>query len=99
MPDYTNTAGDDKITIGFKFVDQLGNRYSSESSVEVFYDGGESEIDTIGRLLDVFLKQCGYYRGGDCILMESLTEDELDAVSSFLDEYRAEHAGAEENDS
>ena len=91
-----NSAESGKITIGFSFVDQFGNIYSNLSTVEVFYDLDESELDVIGRQLDAFLKQCGYYRKNDNLLMESLSDDELDAVMSFLCNYREEHSSPDE---
>lgn len=76
---------DHKITIGFNIKDEFGNEYRSEST-EDLYD--ESDLDFIGRQLNTFLSQCGYYRGGTAMLMDSLTDDELWAVEDFLRDYR-----------
>jgi hypothetical protein len=76
-------------------VDTLGNTYDSSSTVEVFFDLGESELDVIGRQLNAFLKQSGYARNNDYILMEDLTEEEQDELICRLDEYRS---GKDENE-
>lgn len=88
MPTYTKTEEDSKITVGFRYVDQFHNVFSAETTVEVFDSLDESELDVIGRQLNGFLGQCGFYRGGDYVLMESLTEEEYDAVVDFLYDYR-----------
>ncbi len=76
-------------------MDTLGNTYDSSSTVEVFFDLGESELDVIGRQLNAFLKQSGYARNNDYILMEDLTEEEQDELICRLDEYRS---GKDENE-
>lgn len=76
-------------------MDTLGNTYDSSSTVEVFFDLGESELDVIGRQLNAFLKQSGYARNNDYILMEDLTEEEQDELIYRLDEYRS---GKDENE-
>ena len=89
MPVTTNPEFEsDRITIGFHYVDTHGNTYNSDTNVQVFYDLGESEMDVIGRQLNAFLRQCGYYRSRDTILMEDLTEEEADALICYLDELR-----------
>lgn len=77
-----------KITVSFHLVDQFGNTYDSSSTSEVFYDMGDDDLLVIGEKLNAFLAQCGYYRGGDTMLMESLTEDEFEEVIRCLSEYR-----------
>lgn len=62
--------------------------YSAESSFRVFPDQGDTELGEIGRQLNAFLRQAGYVRNGDCMLMESLTEDELWHLEDCLAEYR-----------
>lgn len=82
------TEESDKITIGFHFVDTFANTYDSRTTVGVFYDLGDTDVDTIGRQLNIFLKQCGYFRQRDLIFMEDIDEDEYDALAAFLAEYR-----------
>lgn len=82
----------ERITIGFKLIDTLGNEYTSSSTVELMEDF-ISEIDTIGVQFNAFLKQCGYYRQGDYMLMASLTDDEIDALERYLAEIRNEQKG------
>lgn len=79
---------ENKIRIRFELVDENGNRYCSDSAVEVFRDLGETDLDVIGEQFNVFLKQCGYYRKNDHIFMEDITEEEYDALSDYLNELR-----------
>lgn len=77
-----------KVTISFHYVDTFRNTFDSSTTAEVFYSLGDSELDLIGRQLNIFLKQCGYFRDKDQIFMEAIDEDEYDAITSFLAEYR-----------
>ena len=79
---------DNKLTIGFTLDDEFENHFSQTSKLEVFRDLGETEVDTIGTQLNVFLKQCGYIRKNDNIFMEDLTDSEYDAIADFLDDLR-----------
>lgn len=79
---------ENKITIGFTLEDEFDNKYTQTSSLEIFPDLGETEVDVIGEQLNIFLKQCGYVRNNDNILMEDLTDDEYDALLDYLDELR-----------
>lgn len=81
---------EDKLTIGFRLVNGCGNEFSSESTLEVFRDLGETELDVIGTQFNTFLKQCGYARYNDNILMEDLSDDEYDALVNYLDDLRAD---------
>ena len=85
-----------KIEIGFHFVDPYGNAYDSSSNVEVFYDLGDTELSVIGDKLNVFLRQCGYYRANDHILLNDLTDEEYSLVEDYLFEIRRKRT---ENDS
>lgn len=75
-----------KIRIRFEFTDEFGDEYASESYVS---KTDRRELEIIGEQLNSFLRQAGYVRNGDNILMESLTYKELEAVEEFLDEYRS----------
>lgn len=79
---------EDKIRIRFELTDESGNNYVSESTTEVFTNFGKTDISVIGEQLNVFLKQCGYNRKNDHILMESLTEEEYYKLADYLDELR-----------
>lgn len=69
-------------------MDRFGNTYDSTTTT-AFYSGlGESELDVIGRQLNTFLKQVTYPISGDIIMMESLTDEEYEAVADFLCDYR-----------
>ena len=93
MPDQSN-----KITVGFQYVDTFGNTYNSQTTVEVFYSLGETELDVIGRQMNTFLKQCGYSRSKDLLFMEDVDEEEYDALISFLSEYRYHDRKTEHED-
>lgn len=77
-----------KIKIGFTHTDEFGNEYSASSVVEVFASLDEKELDVMGRQFNVFLKQIGYVRHNDNILMEDLTDEELEALYDYLQELR-----------
>lgn len=77
-----------KMVIGFHLVDEYNNKYSQESSVEVFYDLGETDLTVIGKQFNTFLKQCGYIRYNDNIFMRDITDEEYEALEDFLDELR-----------
>lgn len=77
-----------RITIGFHYVDTMGNTYDSNSTVEVFFDLGENELDVIGKQLNVFLSQVGYPRMHDMVFMEDVDEGEYDELLCALDEIR-----------
>lgn len=76
------------ITIGFHYVDTFGNTYDSTSTVEVFYDQGDSELSVIGSKLDAFLSQVSYVRNGGTVYMGSITEEESEEIDAFLSTYR-----------
>lgn len=80
----------DKVTIGFHYVDEYSNEFKNESTVEVFYSLGDTNLSVIGTCLNNFLRQIGFYRHNDNILMEDLTDEEYDAVVDFLEQYREE---------
>lgn len=79
---------DNKITIGFSLENEHGDKYTSSSTVEIFYDLGDTELSVIGEQLNAFLNQCGYIRRNDNILMEDLTDEEYDALVDFLEDLR-----------
>lgn len=58
---------------------------------------GEDELNIIGAQLNAFLKQAGYYRPNECMLMTDLTEDEVWALEDYLREYREEKKTQNEN--
>ena len=76
---------DNKLTIGFNLIDEFGNEYHAESK-ESPYD--EDDLEFIGRQLNTFLSQCGYYRENSLIFMESVSDEEYEEIAFFLEEYR-----------
>lgn len=87
-----------KLTIGFNFENEFGDKFSATTTAEVFNDLGETDIDFIGDQLNIFLKQCGYFRKNDHIFMEDVTEEERVALADYLEELRwsKEEGGDEE---
>ena len=79
---------ENKITISFGLVDENGDRYSQESTFEIFYDLGDSALDAIGRKFNSFLKQCGYCRANENIFMRDITDEEYEALEDYLTELR-----------
>lgn len=77
-----------QITIGFHMKDTNGGVYSQESTLEIFFDQGEDELDVIGRQLNSFLRQVGYLRPNDNILLEDLSDEEYEDVAYFLRDLR-----------
>lgn len=88
---------EDKLTIKFELKDEYGLTYTSSSEFQVYSDFGDTTVDLIGQYLNTFLVQCGYSRR-DNIFMESLTDDELEAVVYFLEDYRLDKKNKEKND-
>ncbi len=87
---------EDKLTIKFELKDENGFTYTSSSEFQVYSELGEKIVDLIGQYLNTFLIQCGYTRR-DNIFMESLTDDELEAVAYFLEDYRLDKKHKENN--
>lgn len=83
------TENKNKLTIEFSLTDEFGNHYHASSCCGVYRDLFETDLDVIGEQLNVFLKQCGYVRYHDRMLMEDLTDEEHDALSDYLLELRA----------
>ena len=81
---------DGKLTIGFHLESEFGDKFSSQSALEVFTELGETDLNVIGRQLNSFLKQCGYARNNDNIFMEDITEEEYQALADYLEELREE---------
>lgn len=87
---------EDKLTVKFELKDENGFTYTSSSEFQVHSELGEKIVDLIGQYLNMFLIQCGYPRR-DNIFMESLTDDELEAVAYFLEDYRLDKKNKEKN--
>ena len=50
----------------------------------------------LGEYFNTFLKQIGYIRNNDLLFMEDITEEEYDALQSYLEEYRSGNAESED---
>ena len=79
---------DGKITVGFSFENEFGDKFSQSSTFDIAYDCGENDADKFGMQFNNFLRQCGYFRNNDYIFMEDVTEEEKDALSQYLYELR-----------
>ena len=79
---------DGKVTVGFSFENEFGDKFSQSSTFEIAYDCGENDADKLGMQFNNFLRQCGYFRSNDYIFMEDVTEEERDALSQYLYELR-----------
>lgn len=80
---------DDKLmTIGFRFVNEFGHEFTAESKKDYYSLLGETELSVIGECFNNFLRQIGFYRRNDYMLMDDLTEDELDALTDYLHQLR-----------
>ncbi len=79
-----------KITIGFRLTDNLGQTYENTSEVLLFEDLGVNTLEAIGDQLNAFLHQCGFMGRRDCMLMEGLTSEEYDVLLAKLEEMRSE---------
>lgn len=82
---------DGKITVGFSFENEFGDKFSQSSTFEIAYDCGENDGDKLGTQFNNFLRQCGYFRKNDYIFMEDVTEEERDALSQYLYELRSKN--------
>lgn len=76
---------ENKVTIKFSYTNEFGDHYSAKSA---FTPIEEEEINYLGDTFNNFLRQIGFIRRNDYMLMEDLTEDELEAVGDFLREFR-----------
>lgn len=79
-----------KITIGFSLEDEFGDKFSATSETTIF-ESVENDLMGIGRQLNAFLAQCGYIREGSLVFMESLSEEEYNAIEDFLSDYRKDN--------
>lgn len=79
---------EDRIRIKFELTDMNGNNYVSETTTEIYFSIGDTELSTIGEQLNAFLRQCGYIRKNDFMFMEDITEEECEALEAYLKEYR-----------
>lgn len=78
------------IKFSAKFTNEFGHKFKVSTKTETYTSMGEDELRVIGNVMSDFLRQIGYIQKGDTILMDSLTEDELEAVQDYLFEYRKE---------
>ena len=76
------------IRIGFSYTNECGEHFSASSDMTVYESLGDRPIDLIAEQFNHFLRQVGYYRPNNNILIEDLTDAEYDYLCEKLDEYR-----------
>ena len=79
----------EQMVIKFELEHYMDESYKAESTLTIFPEFGDTEIGLMGDQFNIFLKQCGYNRQRDHLFMEDVTEEERDALSEFLETYRA----------
>ncbi len=79
---------ENKVTIEFAYTTEFGDHYEAKSTFmpSDIDDGGE--LHDLGESFNNFLRQMGYIRHNDYILMTDLTAEELEAVESCLADLR-----------
>ena len=73
-------------TIGFEYDDHQGGVYSAKSSWRT--EENKYLLFDLGEQFNTFLKQIGFVRHNDYLLMEDLTEDEEIYLRGVLKKYR-----------
>lgn len=77
-----------KITIGFRFTNEFGDDFSSDSTVSVYEEIGDTELSTIVQAFNQFLRQIGYIRKNENIYEKDLTDEEYEAVDNLITDMR-----------
>lgn len=80
-----------KITIKFELVGEVGDHYEASSTFEIYRSLGDTVVDAIGTQLNAFLRQAGFLRKNDNIFMEDISDEEYEAISDFLEDFRAKN--------
>lgn len=81
---------ENKVTVGFEYTNEFGDHYEAKSTFMPSSYEDRGELYDIGEEFNNFLRQMGFIRHNDYILMQDLTEEELEAVESFLSDLREE---------
>lgn len=76
------------IRISFSYTNECGEHFSASSDMTVYESLGDRPIDLIAEQFNHFLRQVGYYRPNNNILIEDLTDAEYDYLTEKLNEYR-----------
>lgn len=74
-----------KLRIAFRY-ERDGVSCYSDSTIEIC--PGDTEIDAIGDQLNASLSQIGYVRENPCMFLADVTDDEREALTRFLINYR-----------
>lgn len=77
-----------KITIGFRFTNEFGDDFSSDSTVSVYEEIGDTELSTIVQAFNQFLRQIGYTRKNENMYERDLTDEEYEAVDNLIADMR-----------
>ena len=80
-----------KILIRIEAVDEVCNSYSLEKEVDSLDAIGRSFLDDFGETANLFLRHMGFPQfNKTTLLMESLTEEECEYVTAYLNDLRKE---------
>lgn len=85
------------IRISFSYTNECGEHFSASSDMTVYESIGDRPIDLIAEQFNHFLRQVGYYRPNNNILIEDLTDAEYDYLCEKLDEYRKTYKSKEDD--
>lgn len=77
---------ENKVTIGFEYTNEFGDHYEAKSTFMPCEE--DSELKYMGDTFNNFLRQMGFVRHNDYILMKDLTEDEVSALTEYLKKLR-----------
>ena len=81
--------------ISFAYTSEFGETTELSYSSETDYDMG---IMFIARAVNLFLKALTYDMGKDYVFLESITEEEYEELTDYLEEIRAEKTEEDEVD-
>lgn len=72
------------IEYNFEFKNESGNSYKMGAVVKLYPDIGYNEIEILEAAINDFMRVIGYSFPNDYVLLESLTENELEQATDFL---------------
>ena len=77
------------ITIKLEVTNEHAETFKMEETIQLFPDLGCDLVQAFGEMANLFLRQIGYATfNKDCILMESVTEDEAEMLYDYLQDIR-----------
>lgn len=86
------------IRIEMRYTDEFGNTTALDKETNIYPDQGNDEIDEMERFVNNFLRAVSYSSfNKDKVILESVTEDEYEAVQDFLWDLRNDMKNEESN--